>query len=314
MTDFQTDSALTVSIGPARFVRYTAPVLSWFLARAERDAAAVARSKQSPRQAELARRSRETFDAAEQLSFTADRDTARATLHLEGLSLALASYADVPERYSPASMLATLPAGAPRSVTEAATVIEQRSPDVIRLRALHAELLDVVEKPAQLTALAQRLPVLRITRLVIGLALAAALGPSLVEWLATPRNLARWAEWTTSSSAFTCRPSHHECGGGRTDIFFHTSNEANPWLRYDLGSAKTVSGLTIVNRQDSLQARAVPLVVEVGDDGSTFREVARQTTAFSTWEPRFEPVTARFVRLRVDGTSVLHLERAEVHP
>lgn len=289
-------------------------MLTWFLARAERDAAAVARSKQSPRQAELARRSRETFDAAEQLSFTTGRDTARATLHLEGLALALAAYADVPETWAPASTVATLPAGAPRFVTDAAGALEQKSTDVTTLRRLHGELLDVVETPARLSDLAQRLPFLRIGQLVVGLALAVALGPSVLGWLTAPRNLARWAEWTTSSSAFTCHPSHHECGGGRTDIFFHTTNEANPWLRYDLGSAKTVSGLTIVNRQDSLQARAVPLVIEVGDDGTAFREVARQTTAFSTWEPRFEPVTARFVRLRVDGTSVLHLERVEVHP
>lgn len=289
-------------------------MLTWFLARAERDAAAVARSKQSAHQADLARRSRETFDAAEQLSFTTGRDTARATLHLEGLSLALAAYADVPERYAPASVLATLPAGAPAFVADAAAALEQKASNVATLRTLHVELLEVVERPAQLTDLARRLPILRITRLLVGLGLAIALGPSVLGWLAAPRNLARWAEWTTSSSAFTCRPSHHECGGGRTDIFFHTNNEANPWLRYDLGSATTVSGLTIVNRQDSLQARAVPLVVEVGDDGSSFREVARQPTAFSTWEPRFEPVTARYVRLRVDGTSVLHLERVEVHP
>lgn len=289
-------------------------MLSWFLARAERDAAAVARSKQSPRQAELARHSRETFDAAEQLSFTAGRDTARATLHLEGLTLALAAYADVPESYSPASVLATLPAGAPRFVTDAAAAVERRSTEVLALRTLHTELLGVVEEPARLHDLARRLPVLRITRLIVALAAAASFGPSVLGWLTAPRNLARSAEWTTSSSAFTCRPSHHECGGGRTDIFFHTNSETNPWLRYDLGSAKSVSGLTIVNRQDSLQARAVPLVVEVGDDGSSFREVARQTTAFSTWEPRFEPVTARYVRLRVDATSALHLERVEVHP
>ncbi|MBM4784152.1 MAG: discoidin domain-containing protein [Archangiaceae bacterium] len=289
-------------------------MLTWFLARAERDAAAVARSKQSPRQAGLARRSRETYDAAEHLSFTAERDTARATLHREGIALALAAYADVPETFAPASVVAALPAGAPRFVTDAAVALEQKRGDVTELRHLHGELLDVVETPARLGELAQRLPFLRLGRLGVGLALALALGPSLVGWLTSPRNLARWAEWTTSSTAFACHPSHHECGGGRTDIFFHTSNEANPWLRYDLGSAKTVSGLTIVNRQDSLQARAVPLVVEVGDDGTTFREVARQTTAFSTWEPRFEPVAARFVRLRVDGTSVLHLERVEVHP
>lgn len=289
-------------------------MLSWFLARADRDAAAVARSKQSARQAELARRSRETFEAAEQLSFTASRETARATLHLEGISLGLAAYADVPERFSPASVLATLPSGAPRFVTDAAAALEQKSTDVGQLRHLHDQLLDVVETPARLTDLAQRLPFLRIGQLAVGIVFAVALGPSLLAWLTAPRNLARWAEWTTSSTAFTCHPSHHECGGGRTDIFFHTGNEANPWLRYDLGSAKRVSGLTIVNRQDSLQARAVPLVVEVGDDGTTFREVARQTTAFSTWEPRFEPVTARFVRLRIDGTSVLHLERVEVHP
>lgn len=227
-------------------VRYTATVLTWFTARAEREAAAAASSKQSARQAELTSRSRETFDAAEQLSFTAGRELARATLHQQGLALALAAYADVPASYSTASVLATLPPGAPRFVTDAAALVEQQSTDVATLRRLHAELLDVVERPARLMASARQLPWVRSLRVVVGLVLVAALGPGVLTWMRAPRNLARHAEWKTSSS---------------------------PW-----------------------------------------REVARQPAAFSTWEPRFTTTTARYVRLRTDRTTTLHLERVEVHP
>ena len=63
-----------------------------------------------------------------------------------------------------------------------------------------------------------------------------------------------------------------------------------------------------------LMMRAIPLVLEVSDDGKAFREVARRTEEFSAWAPSFPPQTARYFRVRVDRVSTLHLEAVRVHP
>lgn len=113
-----------------------------------------------------------------------------------------------------------------------------------------------------------------------------------------------------------CDPDHGVCGPLRTRIFFHTLDDPSPWVEIDLGEPKTFSRLTIVNRKDEgLQHRAVPLVIEVSDDQQTWKQVARQDEVFDTWEPKLEaPVKARFVRARADRKTWLHLEALKVHP
>ena len=61
-------------------------------------------------------------------------------------------------------------------------------------------------------------------------------------------------------------------------------------------------------------ALAVPLVLEVSDDGASWREVIRRPDVFATWYPTFPAQKARYVRLRVDRISTLHLEAVRVHP
>ena len=58
----------------------------------------------------------------------------------------------------------------------------------------------------------------------------------------------------------------------------------------------------------------MPLVVEASPDQKTWTEVARRTEVFETWQPKFAKQNARFLRLRVDRKSWLHLERVAVHP
>jgi hypothetical protein len=71
--------------------------------------------------------------------------------------------------------------------------------------------------------------------------------------------------------------------------------------------------MRIQNRQDGEADRAVPLIIEVGDDGTHFRQIARRDTEFSAWKPSFPTVTARYVRLRVPRRSMLHLEEVAVY-
>ena len=91
-------------------------------------------------------------------------------------------------------------------------------------------------------------------------------------------------------------------------------NEPSPWYQIDFGAPTTFSSATIINRQDAAMPLALPLVLEVSDDGKTFREVARRTELFTAWAPTFAPQTARYFRARVDRTSILHLEAVRVHP
>ena len=70
--------------------------------------------------------------------------------------------------------------------------------------------------------------------------------------------------------------------------------------------------MRVKNRGDCCGERAVPLVVEVSDDRKRFREVARRGEDFQFWSAEFEPVTARYVRLRSPVSTTLHLRQVSV--
>jgi hypothetical protein len=127
-------------------------------------------------------------------------------------------------------------------------------------------------------------------------------------------DLARDKPWRASSQAFVCHPKDSECGGATTSILFHTSEEDSPWWEVDLGSAQTVARVDVSNRDDCCLERAVPLVVEVSEDRKQWRAVARRAESFRDWEAKFKPVQARYVRLRVDRHSILHLVSVAVRP
>lgn len=131
--------------------------------------------------------------------------------------------------------------------------------------------------------------------------------------LAKP-DLAKGKPWRVSSIGIECHPEKSDCGGTATDILFHTKNEQNPWFEYDFGAPLAFSSLTIRNRSDCCQERALPLIVEVSNDDKNFHEVIRRDEAFSTWQPKFAVQHARYLRLRVPRESMLHLEAIKVHP
>jgi F5/8 type C domain len=125
-------------------------------------------------------------------------------------------------------------------------------------------------------------------------------------------DLARGKAWRASSIGYAaCTSPAQEC---RSSYFFHTKAERQPWVEVDLGEPLLFSELRVRNRSDCCTERALPLVVEVSDDAQTFRPVAERTTNFRTWTPRFEPVRARYVRLRASGSTILHLRRVFVLP
>jgi hypothetical protein len=114
-------------------------------------------------------------------------------------------------------------------------------------------------------------------------------------------NLARHAIVTTSSVYTVCRDAA-DCGNS----FFHTNNDDQPWITYDLGVERDVRRVEVENRTDCCHERAVPLVVETSGDGANWSEQGRAERAFATWSADFH-ARARYVRLRVDRQSYLHL-------
>ena len=170
--------------------------------------------------------------------------------------------------------------------------------------------IDVRERP--LRAL-EALTLKAFARIVLTVLLIAGTVGAAIYLRPQRPNIAAGKPWKASSSMFDCHPDQGECGGAKTRIFFHTRDEHEPWLQYDLGTKTEISGLRIENRQDGEGGRAVPLVVEVSDDGKKFKEVARRDDEFSVWKPSFTTVSTRYVRLRVAKKSMLHLDEVEIY-
>lgn len=110
-----------------------------------------------------------------------------------------------------------------------------------------------------------------------------------------------------------CESPHQECA--ETRFFFCTDNENRPWIRFDLGKTRSVSRVTVKNRTDcaGCAERAVPLVIEVSEDGENWKEIARQAETFEEWKAKFPPAQARWLRLRAEKRTFLHLQQVRIH-
>ncbi len=96
-------------------------------------------------------------------------------------------------------------------------------------------------------------------------------------------------------------------------VMFHTRQEREPWVEIDLGEARPVRAVEIVNRYDCCKDRALPLLLEIAGEDHEHHEVARVSEPFDevTLEPAGAP-SARYVRLRVAGTTMFHLAAVRV--
>lgn len=127
-------------------------------------------------------------------------------------------------------------------------------------------------------------------------------------------DLAEGKPWRTSSTGYLCEPRAKRCGDHfGMSIFFHTAEDPSPWVQIDLQQEQVISAVRVRNRTDCCSRLAIPLVVELSTDGRTWHEVARQERNFRNWVPAFASTAARWVRLRVDRRSMLHLERVSVY-
>lgn len=177
------------------------------------------------------------------------------------------------------------------------------------LGALSTALLDRMTLPRR------RLRGVRLRRAALGgvvVALALA-GQQIIPAINLKPSLTEGRPWRASSTLDVCKPKEHWCADAVTDIFFCTTDENDPWVEFDLGDRKTFSRLVVKNRSDCCPDRAVPLALEVSDDRSTWREVARRDDTFSTWRADFPATRARYARLRVLRRSILHLDKFDLY-
>jgi len=124
--------------------------------------------------------------------------------------------------------------------------------------------------------------------------------------------LALGKKWTASSSIEGWSDSGRMTDAPGNRIFFHTKEEESSWLDIDLETATPVSSVEVLNRTDCCGERAIPLIIELSTDHTTWKEVARRTEAFLDFRATFSTQNARYVRLRVPRRTHLHLERVGV--
>jgi hypothetical protein len=137
--------------------------------------------------------------------------------------------------------------------------------------------------------------------------------PKIVRAVHPPADFAAGRTWRASSGHGTAMPAAGTVGVQPAwGLMFHTDQQSEPWLEIDLGEPRRIHEVEVINASD-LSERAVPLVVEVGDNPQSFTEVARRTSDFSTWEATFSARNARYVRLRVLKTTYFHLTNVKVH-
>jgi hypothetical protein len=294
-------------------------------------------AKQTPREQALLRRAKSALAAANHLLEAPERTgqglagAHAGVLYLESLYWALlSSRTDLEQPDFEALWGAAKPVVEELRLPPEAQVEVER---LVKMKRPALELAELTERDQEALAMtlrqaasgavevrerAQRvvesLAMKSLLRFALSLVIVVGLVVLTIAAVPAKRNLAANKPWTTSSKMFDCNPEAGECGGAQTMIFFHTKDELNPWIQYDLGAPTRFSSMTIKNRQDGERPRAVPLVVEVSNDGKTFREVVRRTEEFSVWKPSFPKQTARYVRLRVARKSMLHLESVQIHP
>jgi hypothetical protein len=142
-----------------------------------------------------------------------------------------------------------------------------------------------------------------------GLMGAVLMLPPLRRLWSSP-NLIAGADWTASSA----EPGEATTTGQipasvERPFFFHTAEDSSPSIEIQIpGPLVTLSRVVVDNRRDCCSARTLPLAIELSNDRINWSEVGRRSAAFERWSARFEPRTARWIRLRVLRRSRLHLQ------
>jgi hypothetical protein len=147
---------------------------------------------------------------------------------------------------------------------------------------------------------------------IVALAVLIAAVPPVRRFFFPP-DLAFGKPWTATSALTGFSASGRVSDDDRTLAMFHTLDEPSPAVTVDLGARVVIRKVRVMNRLDCCRERALPLAVEIGIDGMTWKRVGYRRSEFRRWTVAFAPARARFVRVRVDRRSVLHLQTISVY-
>lgn len=172
--------------------------------------------------------------------------------------------------------------------------------------------LAVAQRAQERVWVARAQALLLVAVLLLGLGLV---GKSIKARHDLTRDLAPSASWTASSLYPECAckspaQSCEEC----PNFFFHTLEDAQPSVVFDLHSEQAVSAVVIDNRLDCCFERATPLVVQVSSDQKSWKTVAKHEGEFTTWRADFPSERARWVKIYVARKEFLHLSRVRILP
>ncbi|HYQ17176.1 MAG TPA: discoidin domain-containing protein [Polyangiaceae bacterium] len=170
------------------------------------------------------------------------------------------------------------------------------------LAAFTTRLIAELERPARDTT---RWRLVRTARIAAGIFVVGSLLWLGLSYSLRSPNLVPSAQRTLSSQIVDC------AGGACGSAIFHTNDEVHPWVRYDFGSPRQLHSVSVENRTDCCTERAVPLVVETSDDAKSWTERVRTDVPFVHWSSSLD-ARARYVRLRIDGRSILHLNEVVI--
>jgi hypothetical protein len=84
-------------------------------------------------------------------------------------------------------------------------------------------------------------------------------------------------------------------------------------VQLDLGRTQSVHAVRVENRTNCCRERALPLVIELSVDAKSWKRVGYRRIMFDTYTQSFASENARYVRLRVDRRTTLHLRRISVY-
>ena len=197
---------------------------------------------------------------------------------------------------------------APTPVWEAGTSLALMRSELLAQRARASALVAQLERArsARLERPAYAYSLLALTLLLVAASgVYAAYRPAL-EWFDLG-NVSKKKPWRASSGANASMPLHGTLDPPLGAYFFFTATEREPWIEIDLQRQTTIRSAVVRNRDDCCKERAVPLVLEISVDRKHWNALAEQRTPFAVWRPRFASTPARWVRLRVQAESSLHL-------
>ncbi len=156
----------------------------------------------------------------------------------------------------------------------------------------------------------------RMVRVLGVLAVFAFIGTRVSAYVRSLDNLARGCP-VVASSRLSGTPTADNATNGTIEKTYgvHTEVQENASVRVELRAPKHISEIRVHARGDGYGSESVPFVVEIGDDGTTFQELATRTLPFSDSEVFVVPAdhkVAKFVRVRRIGHGYIALAEIEV--